>query len=142
MNAAIDVATLDAWRKEGKPHLLIDVREQDEWDTARIDGAKLIPLRGLPARLEELPKDEVIVVHCHHGGRSAQAVQFLRARGYAGATNLTGGIDAWSRATCASSAIVIRSRKRRPARSLITSRSHVVVADAARPSAASRTRRG
>lgn len=95
--AAIDVATLDAWRREGRPHLLIDVREQMEWDTARIDGAQLLPLRGLPARLEELPAEATIVVHCHHGGRSAQAVQFLRSRGYAGATNLAGGIDAWSR---------------------------------------------
>lgn len=94
--AAIDVATLDAWRREGREHLLVDVREQVEWDTARIDGARLLPLRGLPARLDELPQDQVIVVHCHHGGRSAQAVQFLRARGYAGATNLAGGIDAWS----------------------------------------------
>lgn len=94
---AIDVATLDAWRREGREHLLLDVREQDEWDRSRIDGARLMPLRGLPARLDELDKGAVIVVHCHHGGRSGQAVQFLRSRGYAGATNLAGGIDAWSR---------------------------------------------
>lgn len=94
---AIDVATLDAWRREGREHLLIDVREQDEWDHSRIDGARLLPLRGLSSRLEELDPSAVIVVHCHHGGRSGQAVQFLRSRGYAGATNLAGGIDAWSR---------------------------------------------
>ena len=94
--AAIDVATLDAWRNEGKPHLLLDVREQHEWDHSRIEGAQLMPLRGLPARLEELDPEATIVVHCHHGGRSAQAVQYLRARGFAGATNLAGGIDAWS----------------------------------------------
>jgi molybdopterin/thiamine biosynthesis adenylyltransferase/rhodanese-related sulfurtransferase len=94
--AAIDVATLGAWRREGRPHLLLDVREQHEWDHSRIEGAKLMPLRGLPARLDELDPEATIVVHCHHGGRSGQAVQFLRSRGFAGATNLAGGIDAWS----------------------------------------------
>jgi molybdopterin/thiamine biosynthesis adenylyltransferase/rhodanese-related sulfurtransferase len=94
--AAIDVATLEAWRQEGRPHLLLDVREQHEWDASRIEGAKLMPLRGLPARLEELDTEAIIVVHCHHGGRSAQAVQYLRSRGFSGATNLAGGIDAWS----------------------------------------------
>ena len=94
---AIDVATLAAWRQEGKDHLLVDVREQDEWDHCRVEGARLMPLRSVPARAGELDREAVIVVMCHHGGRSAQAVQFLRSQGYEGATNLTGGIDAWSR---------------------------------------------
>ena len=94
--AAIDVATLDAWRREGREHLLVDVREPAEWETARIEGARLMPLRGVAARLDELDPNALIVVHCHHGGRSGQAVQFLRSRGFRGATNLTGGIDAWS----------------------------------------------
>lgn len=95
--AAIDVSTLDSWRREGRPHLLLDVREPDEWQTCHVEGAQLMSLRTVPARKDELDASAVIVVMCHHGGRSAQAVQYLRSQGFAGATNLLGGIDAWSR---------------------------------------------
>ena len=94
--AEIDVATLETWRREGREHLLLDVREPAEWETARIEGAQLMPLRDLPAQFGQLDRQAVIVVHCHHGGRSSQAVHYLRSRGYRGATNLAGGIDAWS----------------------------------------------
>lgn len=94
---AIDVATLEDWRREGQPHLLVDVREQNEWDHCHIEGALLMPLRSVPARKDDLDAATVIVVMCHHGGRSAQAVHFLRSQGFDGATNLSGGIDAWSR---------------------------------------------
>ena len=85
-----------AWRKEGREHFLLDVRELEEYRTARIDGAALIPLHALPGRLDDLPKDKTIVVMCHHGIRSAHAVHHLRAAGF-DAVNLAGGIDAWSR---------------------------------------------
>jgi len=84
-------------RRDGKlPHLLVDVREPSEHAHCSIDGAKLIPLAELPGRLHQLPKDQEIIVHCHHGGRSAQAVRFLIESGFAAAKNLSGGIDAWS----------------------------------------------
>jgi sulfur-carrier protein adenylyltransferase/sulfurtransferase len=89
------VKDLKALRDSKKPHLLVDVREPDEHEICRIEGATLIPLAQLPGRLAELPKDTAIVVHCHHGGRSAQAVGFLNQQGYQ-ATNVAGGIDAWS----------------------------------------------
>lgn len=94
----IHVEDLDAWREQGIEHRLIDVREPMEWQICRIEGAELQPLRGLPRALEEieLGKDELTVVYCHHGSRSAQAVHYLRSQGYGRATNLTGGIDAWS----------------------------------------------
>jgi rhodanese-related sulfurtransferase len=41
-------------------------------------------------------RDEALIIHCHHGGRSARAVDFLRRNGYTNVKNLTGGIDAWS----------------------------------------------
>jgi molybdopterin/thiamine biosynthesis adenylyltransferase/rhodanese-related sulfurtransferase len=79
-----------------EPLQLIDVREPFEFEIARINGAKLIPLGQLPERLEELQCERQMVVHCHSGGRSAEAVRLLRQRGFTNVYNLEGGIDAWS----------------------------------------------
>ena len=78
------------------PPFLLDVRGPDEQAIAEIGGA-LLPLNELPWRVDELAghKDNLVVVHCRSGARSAQAVQFLRERGY-NAVNLRGGILAWS----------------------------------------------
>jgi adenylyltransferase/sulfurtransferase len=75
---------------------LIDVREPFEFEIARIDGAKLIPLGEIPERADELNREQTLIVHCHSGGRSAQAVRLLKQRGFASVYNLEGGIDAWS----------------------------------------------
>ena len=75
---------------------LIDVHEAFEFEIARIDGAKLIPLADIPERAGELHREQLIIVHCHSGGRSAQAVRLLKQRGFANVYNLEGGIDAWS----------------------------------------------
>src|SRR5437899_771817 len=75
---------------------LIDVREPFEFEIARIDGAKLIPLGEILERAEELDREQTLIVHCHSGGRSAQAVRLLKQRGFAKVCNLEGGIDAWS----------------------------------------------
>jgi len=81
-----------------KPNLLlIDVREPLEAEIARIEGARLIPLRELPRRLSELPGHAEIVTHCHHGPRSLQAREILKGAGFAKVRSLSGGIDAWSR---------------------------------------------
>ncbi len=78
--------------------LLLDCREPDEHKTCRIEGAMLMPMRSIPERLKELEawKEQPLVVHCHHGGRSLQVVQFLRENGFPQARNMTGGIDVWS----------------------------------------------
>ena len=89
-------AEYDAWRRAATPHFLLDVRQPEEYETARIEGAVLIPLAELPGRLSELPKDRPLVVMCHHGMRSAHAVHHLREAGF-DAHNLSGGIDSWSR---------------------------------------------
>src|SRR5437870_1074105 len=79
-----------------EPFELIDVRESFEYEIARIDGAKLIPLREIAERADELQREDPIVIHCHSGQRSAQAVRLLQQRGFANVYNLEGGIDAWS----------------------------------------------
>jgi adenylyltransferase/sulfurtransferase len=80
----------------GEPFELIDVREPFEYEIARIDRAKLIPLGEITERLDELRGEQPIVVHCHSGKRSAQAARLLQQRGFANVYNLEGGIDAWS----------------------------------------------
>ena len=79
-----------------EPFELIDVREKFEYEIARIDGAKLIPLAEIGERTEELQREQPIVVHCHSGTRSAQAVRLLQQRGFSNVYNLEGGIYAWS----------------------------------------------
>lgn len=74
--------------------VVVDVREQDEWDAGRAPGALHIPLSELPERLADLPEDELLVV-CRSGGRSARATAWLTHNGY-DARNLDGGMKAWS----------------------------------------------
>ena len=92
----IIVEELAAWRTQGKDFILLDVREEHEVQTASIAGARHIPMREIPARSHELPKEKEIVVMCHHGGRSERVAAFLEAQGFADAINLDGGINAWS----------------------------------------------
>jgi len=92
----LTVQDLDQLRKAGTPHFLLDVREPDEFQTARIEGSTLIPLASLPLRTNEVPKDKQIVVHCKLGGRSAKAVAFLLENGFTNVWNVAGGITAWS----------------------------------------------
>ncbi|HIF92024.1 MAG: molybdopterin-synthase adenylyltransferase MoeB [Myxococcales bacterium] len=85
-------------RDAGDSMLLLDVREQDEVETARIEGAHWIPLGELEARRDELEGEEgrVIIVHCHLGGRSTKAVRLLQELGFSNVENFDGGIEAWS----------------------------------------------
>ena len=75
---------------------VIDVREPHEWQIARLPGARLIPLGTLPQAIESIDRDRDIVVHCHHGIRSAHAAALLRESGFTRVWNLAGGIDRWS----------------------------------------------
>ncbi|SDQ22185.1 rhodanese-like domain-containing protein [Quadrisphaera sp. DSM 44207] len=73
--------------------VLLDVREDDEWAAGHAPGAVHVPLGDLPARLGELPEDDVYVV-CRSGGRSARAVAWLTHHGV-DAVNVDGGMGAW-----------------------------------------------
>ncbi len=79
----------------GRAPVILDVREPSEAAICRLPGSRLIPLGELPRRLGELDPAAEIVVHCKSGGRSARAVALLRERGFARASNLTGGILSW-----------------------------------------------
>lgn len=76
--------------------ILLDVREPFELDIARIEGSLAIPMREVPERLDELPRDKPVLVHCHHGGRSLQVTRYLQEHGFERVSNVAGGIDAWA----------------------------------------------
>jgi rhodanese-related sulfurtransferase len=92
----ISVDELKRRHDAGEALVLLDVREPDELATASIPWATAIPMGEIPARMNEIPRDEPVVVMCHHGGRSERVASFLAANGYGNAVNLAGGIDAWS----------------------------------------------
>lgn len=84
-----------ARRFEAGEATLLDVREPSELAIAAIEGALHVPMRQVPARLAEIPKDRPVLVLCHHGGRSQVVADWLAAKGYQ-AANVAGGIDAWA----------------------------------------------
>ncbi|QCQ92100.1 rhodanese-like domain-containing protein [Rhodococcus sp. SGAir0479] len=88
----IDVTELEAVLATGAP--LVDVREADEFADVRVPGAVSIPLSEFVARVDEVPADDTVYVICAAGGRSAQAAQYLEARGV-DAVNVAGGTMAW-----------------------------------------------
>ena len=87
-------AKLDA----GESFTLIDVREPWEFETAHIEGAKLMPMGDVPSRAhQELDPENHIVVLCHRGVRSMNVTAWLRQQGFEKVQSMRGGIDAWSR---------------------------------------------
>jgi rhodanese-related sulfurtransferase len=94
----ITAPELAAWLaddKRARPFLL-DVRENWEFDTCHIEGATLMPMQTIPARIDDLDEDAEIVCICHHGARSLQVAAFLERHGFGKVSNLTGGIHAWA----------------------------------------------
>ncbi len=89
-------AELAVQLQAGAVPVLLDVREPWEWNLCRIAGATLIPMRDLPARLQELDKAAETVVICHHGVRSYQAARYLESLGFENVINLSGGVAAWA----------------------------------------------
>ncbi len=93
----IDVVELGRILNENQGVTLIDVREPWEVQICAIAGSVNVPLSTLPQNLDRLPPQAPLVVLCHHGARSMQAVAWLRQNGFGNASNLIGGIDAWAR---------------------------------------------
>jgi rhodanese-related sulfurtransferase len=94
----IEPEAVTALQKAGTPFRLIDCREPEEWDTCRIEGAELLPLSEFAERHPGVLADpaEPIVIHCHHGMRSAKATLFLRQKGYQNVWSMARGIEGWS----------------------------------------------
>jgi phage shock protein E len=80
---------------DGRTPLLVDVRNPDEYLVERVTGSRLLPLPEFAARFEELPRDRPLFLICHSGSRSGAATAFLASRGWAEASNVTGGMVGW-----------------------------------------------
>ena len=78
--------------------VVIDVREDFEYNDGHIPGATLVPLGQVPNRLDEIPKDKTVIAVCRSGNRSSQATNFLRQQGFDNVHNMTGGMNAWAQA--------------------------------------------
>ena len=82
----------------GEAVTLLDVREPWEFETARIVGAKLMPMGDVPSRAnQELDPEDHVVVVCHHGVRSMNVAAWLRQQGFERAQSMRGGMDAWAK---------------------------------------------
>ena len=99
MIKSITAPELAAMLTLADPPRLLDVREAEEHELAALPNSTLVPLGQIPGRVQELSdwKNEPVVVYCHHGIRSLHAIHFLTQAGFTNLTNLSGGIDAWSR---------------------------------------------
>lgn len=78
---------------------LIDVRQPEEHQLARIEGAELIPMNSVPAFIDELEaksEEGTLIVFCHHGMRSLNVANWLRGQGVSSCQSMSGGIDQWS----------------------------------------------
>ena len=91
----IDVADLKEKFEKSEDFILLDVRENEELNIAKIDPHIHIPMGEIKKRYDELKKNKPIVVMCHGGFRSAKVCSFLNNLGF-NVTNLSGGIDSWS----------------------------------------------
>jgi len=87
-----------------EPVTLLDCREPNEFEIARIEGAILIPMSELGDRLDEVQglPDQTTIVYCHHGGRSLRVAMWMRDQGVPKAQSMAGGIDVWAQSIDAS----------------------------------------
>ncbi|UVW30070.1 rhodanese-like domain-containing protein [Massilia sp. H6] len=84
------------WMKN-RDILVLDVRDDMEWEEKHIPGAQHVFVGDLEANLQKLPKDRTIVAHCSVGHRSAVAMSILRRNGFTDIYNMLGGITAWEK---------------------------------------------
>lgn len=91
----IEITVDQAAQKRDQGAFILDVREPSEWTSFHIPGATLIPLGDLPNRLNEVPKDQEVVVVCRTGHRSAQGRDILLQAGFPKVTSMAGGVTQW-----------------------------------------------
>lgn len=88
---------LKAELESSSPPTLVDVREPEELEIARLDPHVLIPMGELPTRLPELDPEDDLVIVCRSGSRSARVTAYLLHQGFQRVRNLAGGVLGWSR---------------------------------------------
>lgn len=93
----LDALSLNSLLQEGQVVRLLDVRSVAEMARGMLPNSEKLPLHTLPVRLNEICSEEMVILYCHSGARSAQGVGFMNAQGYDNVFNLAGGILAWQR---------------------------------------------
>ena len=91
----ITPSQLESMLRGDDPPVVVDVREPWETEICRIEGSTLIPMRSLPQRLQEIPRERTIAVVCHAGARSYHAAEWLLSQGIE-AVSVAGGVDRWA----------------------------------------------
>ena len=84
-------------QEPARDFVIIDVREPWEAEVCALPGADLIPMGQIPGRVDEIDREQDVIVVCHHGIRSQQVAYYLQNAGFEKLFNLRGGIDAWAR---------------------------------------------
>ena len=92
------ISVNESFQKISDGAFLLDVRDPQEYEEVHIPDAHLIPLDQLASRIDEVPKDEEVVVYCRTGNRSRDAYDILSQAGYTNVTSIDGGIYAWAQA--------------------------------------------
>ena len=90
-----EVSVEDAYQMRENGAFILDVRELNEWEDGHIPDATLIPLGQIESRMDEVPKDQVVVIVCRSGNRSAQARDILKNAGFTNITSMAGGMNQW-----------------------------------------------
>jgi len=93
-----EISAAEAYEKVQQGAYLLDVRTQQEWEASHIAGSTLIPLNELKNRLDELPRDQELVVICRSGNRSNAAIKILAEAGFTDIKGVKGGLRAWGQA--------------------------------------------
>jgi rhodanese-related sulfurtransferase len=91
----LEVSVEDAYQMRDNGAFVLDVRELGEWEEGHIPNATLIPLGQLERRMNEIPKDQEVVIVCRSGNRSAQARDILKNAGFTNITSMGGGMNQW-----------------------------------------------
>lgn len=92
----IEVTELAQLKENDDSIRVIDIRQPAELNSGIIPGAEALPMHTIPLRMNELKRDEKLIMVCRSGARSAQACMFLQQQGYDNVFNLRGGMMAWA----------------------------------------------
>lgn len=91
----VEISVAEAYEKYQAGIFLLDVRTQEEWEDYHAPNTTLIPLDELPDRVNELPKDQEIVVVCRSGNRSQEGRDILLKAGFTNVSSMAGGLNEW-----------------------------------------------
>lgn len=93
-----EITVAEAVAKRDAGAFILDVRQPEEWNEFHVPDSTLIPLDQLAARVDELPRDQEIVIVCRSGNRSGQARALLLDAGFTQVTSMAGGLNQWKAA--------------------------------------------